>query len=483
MTADQLGQEKVMTDYYLQVMQSPVGQKVIASLGLPIPPELRRGNAWQTACLDNVDVLCSASQGSHLIDSLLNALHTTGARIHVPVACPDLEALKKAASSQRVGICADAVDDIGKLGALVFDASGAQTIEALSDLHSFFNPVLKRLRKNGRIVVLGTEPNKAKSVAARAAARSLEGLTRSLGKEYGKKGITVQLIYVTPGAENRLAAPLRYCLSQQSAFVTGQVLRVHNRVKSDVAAAWEKPLAGQVALVTGAARGIGAGIAEVMAREGAKVICLDRPGEEESLQQVATAIGGEILAADITDPGAPKLIADYLKKNHKGVDIVVHNAGVTRDKTLARMSKEWWDMVININLASISRINDSLLKGIIRKDGRIVCVSSISGIAGNMGQTNYAVSKAGVIGYVEALSEAVADKGITVNAVAPGFIETKMTAAIPVAIREVGRRFNSLSQGGLPRDVAEAITLFASPGASGLSGGVLRVCGQNMLGA
>lgn len=472
-----------MTDYYLQVMQSPIGQKVIASLGLPVPPDLERGDAWLAQPLAGADVLYSASAGSHAVADILQSLADTAARVHIPVASPDLNAIKEAAMQASISICADAADDKGRFAALVFDASGMQEIPSLSDLYDFFNPVLPRLARNGRIVVIGSTPEAAKTVAARSAARSLEGLTRSLGKEFGKKGITAQLIYVEPGAEARLAAPLRYCLSPQSAFVSAQVLNVHNQVKTKATAVWEKPLQGQVALVTGAARGIGAGIAEVMAREGAKVICLDRPGEEENLQAVANAIGGEVLAVDITDAQAPKQITDYVKKAHKGVDIVVHNAGVTRDKTLARMSREWWDMVMDINLGSIERINTELLNGGIRDDGRIICVSSISGIAGNMGQTNYAVSKAGVIGYVAALSEAVADRGITVNAVAPGFIETKMTAAIPASIREVGRRFNSLSQGGLPRDVAEAITFYASPGASGVSGGVMRVCGQNMLGA
>ncbi len=472
-----------MTDYYLQVMQSPIGQKVIASLGLPVPPDLERGDAWSATPLAGSPVLYSASLGSHAVTEILQSLSDTGAKIHIPVASPDLQAVKDAAMRTTTAICADAPDDKDKFSALVFDATGIKSIAALGDLHGFFNPVLPRLRRNGRVVVIGTNPATAGSIAVQSAARSLEGLTRSLGKELGKKGITSQLIYVQKGAEARLAAPLRYCLSPQSAFVSAQVLHVHKQVKTQVSAVWEKPLQDKIALVTGAARGIGAGIAEVMAREGARVICLDRPGEEGGLQKVAAAIGGEVLAVDITDPAAPRRINDYVKKQHKGVDIVVHNAGVTRDKTLARMSREWWDMVLDINFGAIERINDALLKGAIRDDGRIVCVSSISGIAGNMGQSNYAVSKAGVIGYVAALSQVVAERGITVNAVAPGFIETKMTAAIPAAIREVGRRFNSLSQGGLPRDVAEAITFFASPGASGLSGGVMRVCGQNMLGA
>ena len=155
-------------------------------------------------------------------------------------------------------------------------------------------------------------------------------------------------------------------------------------------------------------------------------------------------------------------------------DIVVHNAGITRDRTLARMSDDEWDSVLAVNLESIERINAALTDV-----SRIVCVSSMSGIAGNRGQANYATSKAGVIGIVEA----GAPDGSTINAVAPGFIETRMTAAMPLATREAGRRMNSLSQGGLPVDVAETIAWMASPGSAGVNGNVVRVCGQSLIGA
>ena len=174
----------------------------------------------------------------------------------------------------------------------------------------------------------------------------------------------------------------------------------------------------------------------------------------------------------------------HLLERHGGVDVVVHNAGVTRDKTLGRMSPELWDMVIEINLIAPQRIDQELFaRDAVRDNGRIVCVSSISGIAGNAGQTNYATSKAGVIGIVEAWAPALAERGATINAVAPGFIETQMTAAMPIATREAGRRMNSLAQGGLPVDVAETIAWFASPGSGGVTGNVVRVCGQSLIGA
>jgi 3-oxoacyl-[acyl-carrier protein] reductase len=157
---------------------------------------------------------------------------------------------------------------------------------------------------------------------------------------------------------------------------------------------------------------------------------------------------------------------------------------VTRDRTIAKMPAERWTELMEINLSSAERINDALVDGhLFTANGRIVCVSSMSGIAGNAGQTNYAASKAGVIGMVQALAPELAGRGATINAVAPGFIETKMTAAMPIGSREAGRRLNSLSQGGLPVDVAETIAWFASPASTGVNGNVVRVCGQSLLGA
>ena len=148
------------------------------------------------------------------------------------------------------------------------------------------------------------------------------------------------------------------------------------------------------------------------------------------------------------------------------------------------MPEERWQTLMEINLSSEERINDELLsRKLLRENGRIVCVSSMSGIAGNSGQTNYATSKAGVIGMVEAMAPELAKRKATINAVAPGFIETQMTAAMPLATREAGRRMSSLAQGGLPVDVAETIGWFAQGPSAGVNGNVVRVDGQNLLGA
>lgn len=203
----------------------------------------------------------------------------------------------------------------------------------------------------------------------------------------------------------------------------------------------------------------------------------------DDLNQVAEQIGGDTLELDITADDAPATIAAKAKAIG-GYDVVVHNAGVTRDKMLGNMPEKFWDMVLNINIASQLRINEKLLAdGGMGEGGRIISISSIAGIAGNLGQTNYGASKAAVIGMIDAYKDEYAEKGITINAVAPGFIETQMTAAIPFTIREAGRRMNAMNQGGQPVDVAETIAFFASPASQGLTGNVVRVCGQMLLGA
>jgi 3-oxoacyl-[acyl-carrier protein] reductase len=365
---------------------------------------------------------------------------------------------------------------------LVFDATGIAGSEDLRELWAFFHPTIRRLAPSGRLIVLGTPPGDCTEPRQATAQRALEGFVRSAGKEV-RYGATAQLLYVAPGGEDQIGSSLRFFLSPRSAYVSGQVARVGaGRDVPEID--WERPLHGKVALVTGASRGIGEAIARTLERDGAHVVGLDVPALATELEAVTSSIGGSMIVADITEPDAPALICDELTSNHGGVDIVVHNAGVTRDKTLGGMDEDRWTLLMEINLSSEERINDALLeREVLRENGRIVCVSSMSGIAGNAGQTNYSTSKAGVIGMVESMAPTFGEHGATINAVAPGFIETQMTAAMPIGPREAGRRMNSLSQGGLPVDVAETIAWFASPASTGLNGNVVRVDGQHLLGA
>jgi 3-oxoacyl-[acyl-carrier protein] reductase len=207
------------------------------------------------------------------------------------------------------------------------------------------------------------------------------------------------------------------------------------------------------------------------------------PRDQVAPAAVATSIRGSLLAADVGDRDAAAHIAEHVRAHHGGVDIVVHNAGITRDRTLANMTAAEWTEVIEVNLGAVLRITSALVPELLRDGGRVICLSSVAGIAGNVGQANYAASKAGLVGYIRALATQLAPRGIAVNAVAPGFIETRMTAAIPFAIREAGRRLSALGQGGQPQDVAEMIAFLAQPASAGITGSVLRVCGGALIGA
>ncbi len=463
-----------MTDQYQAFAKSPIGKFVIKNLGLPAPTFLDRFDS-ATPVIKGAVLVGAAPAGT-----LSGAISQILANIHANSYAGNNAELQQVAATQGLKLNAfNDGDRESKFKAVVFDASGIQNSEQLKELYNFFNPVARQILASGRVIVVGTTPETAKTVKQAIAQRALEGFVKSVGKEF-KKGIAAQLVYVDEGAEANLESTLRFALSPRSAYVSGQVIRVSKADVIDVD--WVKPLAGKTAVVTGASRGIGEAIAHVLSRDGAHVICLDVPQQQADLDRVASEIGGSTLAIDITAADAGQKIKEAAVAQG-GVDIIVHNAGITRDKTLANMKPELWDLVININLSAIERVNDYLLEHDgLNANGRIICVSSISGIAGNLGQTNYAASKAGVIGVVK-FTAPILKNSITINAVAPGFIETQMTAAIPFAIREAGRRMNSMSQGGLPVDVAETIALFASTASTGLNGNVVRVCGQSLLGA
>jgi len=447
-----------MTDRYQFLAHTPVGRFLVKNLGLPDPVRLERYREGQPL-VEGV-VLLGAAPGGRLRDNVSTSLAHHG-----------IAEVSTASSDQRYK-------------GLVFDATGIKSTADLAHLQEFFTPVLRSLSSCGRVVVLGTPPEATQSPEEHVAQRALEGFTRSLGKEVGN-GSTVQLVYVTPGAENTLGSTLAFLLSPKSAYVSGQVVRIGATgvTQADEVGDALRPLDGRVALVTGASRGIGEAIARTLARDGATVVGVDVPQMASDLQRLMDELGGEAVTLDITAVDAPQRIARHLEEKHGGVDVVVHNAGITRDKKLRNMKEDGWRSTIAVNVTAPERITAELLdQKLIKPNGRIIGIASIAGIAGNVGQTNYGASKAGVIGFVESLAPRLSDN-ITVNAVAPGFIETQMTAKIPLATREAGRRMNSLSQGGLPVDVAETIAWYASPGSSAVNGNVVRVCGQSLLGA
>lgn len=450
-----------MSDWYQQLTNTTIGKQVTGLLGLPAPVPLRR---WEPgAPLVDGPVLVGAADGAICSDAI-------GALL----------------DEHKIDVRRDASarDVHERFAGVIFDATGVTDSADLTPMFEFFHGAVRAMGTCARLIVIGLPPDAAVDSRGAAAAQALEGFARSAAKEM-RDGSTANLLRVAPGAQDAIDSTLRFLLSGRSAYVSGQVIEVGEPAAEPLTATdRDHPLEGRTALVTGAAQGIGEAIARTLARDGAHVIGLDVPAQGDRLADVVNQIGGSSLQLDITAADAPAELAAHIRERHGTLDILVHNAGVTRDKTLAGMDAARWDAVMAVNLTSQERMNDALLDGdLVAPQGRIVSVSSFSGIAGNRGQTNYAASKAGIIGMVRALAPRMAEVPATINAVAPGFIETDMTDAMPFVPREVGRRMNSLNQGGKPIDVAETIAWLADPGSSGVNGQVVRVCGQMILGA
>ncbi len=452
-----------MTDRLLELAQHPWGQRLLSTLGLPQPRRLPRRDG--------------PSMPEELAGRLVHLIGIGDA--------PLLSALTQIVVAEGATVVKEAQVPVSTL---IVDATAVSTLDQLRDVFRQVQASQARLTPGARVVIFAADPTSAQQARVSALAQALQGFARAMAKELGRRGGTVNLLKVGPipigsgtAGQPLLAGTVRFFGGDRSSYVSGQVLQW----RTDAAARHlPGPVASRrLAVVTGAAGGIGAATARRLSQDGFHVLCVDVPAASEALEALAARVGGEALPLDLTAEATPAALADAIAARGP-LDLMVHNAGITRDRTLARMSAAEWDSVLTVNLASILAIDDALdARALWREGAREVCLSSISGIAGNAGQTNYSASKAGVIGYVTHRAQQLRDRGITVNAVAPGFIETAMTGRMPMMIREVGRRLNSLKQGGRPDDVAEAIAFLASPQSQPLSGEVLRVCGQSLLGA
>ena len=451
-----------MTDKYTEFVSHGPGRDIARKLGLPQPVVLRRHQPGQPLVSGPVLVQGGGRGADALASTLLSW---------------DLDVRRHAVPKEKLGAIILVLDELGRPEDLEKPVLTAATS-------------LRDLAANARVITVSraaadaANPDTADPAAA-AARQGVDGLLRSLAKEL-RAGATANGILLSGAAGTTSPSTLgalRFFLSGRSAFVDGQFLTVGS-TEGQLPADAEKPLAGKVAVVTGAARGIGAAIARTLHRDGATLVVVDIPAAGDHLAAVANEVHGTALQLDISREDAGQRIIDHAVERHGRLDIVIHNAGITRDKLLANMDQGRWNSVIAVNIAAQLRINEALLASEhFRSSPRIVSVASTSGIAGNRGQTNYAASKGGVMGMVRATAPLLGTHGGSINAVAPGFIETEMTAKIPFATREIARRLNSLQQGGQPGDVAEAIAFLASDAAGGISGEVLRVCGQNLVGA
>lgn len=238
-------------------------------------------------------------------------------------------------------------------------------------------------------------------------------------------------------------------------------------------------LSGEVVLVTGASRGIGAAIADLLASRGAKVIgtATSQSGADVITERMQSMAGvGMVL--DVTDSSAVDAVIDEITKTYGAVSVLVNNAGITRDQILMRMKDDDWDAIINTNLSSVYRTSKAVMRGMMKaRKGRIISIASVVGITGNAGQANYAAAKAGIIAFSKSLAKEIGSRGITVNVVAPGFIQTDMTDSLSEDAKNSLMQQIALGRLGSPDDIAEAVAFLASPAAAYITGETMNVNG------
>jgi len=361
---------------------------------------------------------------------------------------------------------------------LVVDGRNVKDEVGLKQVFNQLQEGVKKTRSNGKVLIYSVQPELLEDVPYSTFQRALEGITRSLAKELGGRGTTVNLLKLPPNAElNNYSISQQFFTSGRSAFVSGQAISLNDARPSS------GKLSEKICVVTGGAGGIGSATVKRLASEGTTVIIADIPQMEEKAKSLISD-SVSFLGADLTDETARKKLLQTIKEKHGHIDILINNAGVTRDKTLKNMPEHYWDKLIAINLTAVINLTEDALKmGLIPEGGRIINTSSISGIAGNFGQTNYTATKAALIGYGAKRSETLKEKGITINAIAPGYIETEMVKTMPLMTRILAERLTSLAQAGKPEDIAEAMAFLAHPGSQAINGQVLRVCGGSFLGA
>ncbi|MBL8296948.1 MAG: 3-oxoacyl-ACP reductase FabG [Rhodanobacteraceae bacterium] len=236
---------------------------------------------------------------------------------------------------------------------------------------------------------------------------------------------------------------------------------------------------GEIALVTGASRGIGAAIARRLAEAGATVIgTATSESGAAAIGQALAPLGGYGRVLNVTDAASVDALIEAIGKDFGSVSILVNNAGITRDQLLMRMKDEDWQIILDTNLSSVYRLSKAVMRGMMKaRKGRIISIASVIGLTGNPGQANYAAAKAGVIAFSKSLAREIGSRGITVNVVAPGFVETDMTAALPQEQKDAMLAQIALGRLGQPDDIAQAVAFLASPAAAWITGETLHVNG------
>jgi 3-oxoacyl-[acyl-carrier protein] reductase len=238
-------------------------------------------------------------------------------------------------------------------------------------------------------------------------------------------------------------------------------------------------LSGEVVLVTGASRGIGAAIADLLAARGAKVVgTATTESGAQAISARMASVGGIGKVLDVTDSAAVDAVIEDTGKSIGPISVLVNNAGITRDQILMRMKDEDWNIILDTNLSSVYRTSKAVMRGMMKaRKGRIINIASVIGLTGNAGQANYAAAKAGIIAFSKSLAKEIGSRGITVNVVAPGFIQTDMTDSLPEEAKQALMGQIALGRLGSPSDIAEAVAFLAGPAAAYITGETLNVNG------
>lgn len=385
----------------------------------------------------------------------------------------------------------------GTFSALVLNTQHYRSAEGLEKLFDDCQSLLPLLGKRAHVLLLSPETTQTHTTHQQRYLEGFTALTKCLAKEMAPEATTINHLRVYDNRHQSLPALLRYFLSNRSSYVTGQCVSVGlipsaQRWAKKTATSSAAPLAASnpephhllnapkkpLALVTGATGGIGRAIAHRLAADNFRIILVDQPREKFALRYLAEKTGGIALSLDLTRPNSSGALAECIDDHGGKLQSLVHNAGIIRDRLFKNMGAEAWQSVLNTNLWAPIKITENLLKEKKLADqARIVLMSSVMALSGNRGQTQYCLAKAGLMGFMQDIAPQIAKAGMTINTIAPGFIDTPMTQRLPKRIREIAKRYNAFAQAGRPEDVAEAVALCCQPTADFFSGNVLRVCG------
>lgn len=419
--------------------------KVLAALPLPIAaaPELKRAASAETGRI-------LAGQGVRFLGDGIPQL------------------------AQAVQEAGGAVVAAGQAEACVIEVAPDLDATGLAGLYDVVSDGVRGVAAGGR--VLFVVPGSASPVVSSA----LHALVRTLGREAGRKGTTVNAVL---GADVTTLVPVcLFLISPQAAYISGQSVVAQSGEHEHA------PPQTPVACVTGAAQGIGAAIAEALVAAGFQVAVLDLPGQKMSAEALCSRLGGpgraRFVACDVADSSSVnEALGSAAAMSADGkIAALVNNAGITRDRTMAKMSRQEWDAVMKVNLLAVVNATRAAHSRL-RQGGRVVSISSTTGLSGNFGQANYALAKGAILGWTRQMAAELESDGIGVSCVAPGLITTAMTEAVPLLNREMARQMISLVQPGLPMDVGMAVAFLCSGGAWPLRGSMLRVDGGMYFGA